>query len=329
MLTIGICGNHRVQYCTESELDWTLRQMGHKVFTFQENVVKTHLMVRACLTNNIQLFLYLHTHHWTSPGTLTMDQVLSQLRQQGIKTASFHLDRFWGLNRADKREDQIGVHPFWRTDAVFTADGGHQAEFAARGVNHHWLPPAVAARHCWRGTYRPELAQDVVFVGARRYHPEYPFRMTLIDWLTKTYGSRFRRFGGDAVGGVVREEKLNDVYASAGVVVGDSCFAGSPYYWSDRVPETLGRGGFLIHPQTPGLSIEGMVEFQPENLTELKACIDHWVTRKEERFTRTEAAMAVVRQAHTYTQRMATVLNILGLSSASDTHTRPTPVPAV
>lgn len=39
-------------------------------------------------------------------------------------------------------------------------------------------------------------------------------------------------------------------------MIGDSCFAGSPkgaYYWSDRIPETLGRGGFLIHPYVDGL----------------------------------------------------------------------------
>jgi hypothetical protein len=230
----------------------------------------------------------------------------------GIKTASFHLDRFWGLNISDKREHGIGRHPFWHTDKVFTADGGHQAEFEARGVNHIWLPPAIAARHCYRGISQERFAVDVAFVGSARYHPEYAFRTQLIDWLTKVYGARFRRFAGDTASGVVRERALNDLYASAKVIVGDSCFAGSPYYWSDRVPETLGRGGFLIHPATPGLHIDGLVTYAPGDLGELREKIDMWV-KHGPRLVCTDKAMAVVKYHHTYTNRMGSVLTEMAL----------------
>jgi hypothetical protein len=162
----------------------------------------------------------------------------------------------------------------------------------------------------------------VVFVGSRHYHPEYRFRTTLIDWLQKTYGGRFRRFGGDA-GGVVREAMLNDVYASAKVVVGDSCFAGAPYYWSDRVPETLGRGGFLIHPTTPGLTIPGLAEYKPGNLIELKQRIAYWLTHEKERRACADTAMAAVRAEHTYTHRMATLLETMGLTNGVRESPRP------
>ena len=55
----------------------------------------------------------------------------------------------------------------------------------------------------------------------------------------------------------MRGAALRDLYASVDVVIGDSCFGGSPkgaYYWSDRIPETLGRGGYLLHPDVVGLS---------------------------------------------------------------------------
>jgi len=310
MLTVAVCGNHRVVYCTESELAWTLTNMGHQVVKFQENVHTTDEMLAMARFREVQLFVYVHTHGWTTPGKLSLPQLFEQFRAHGIKTASFHLDRFWGLH-SDQREARIGEHPFWKTDMVFTADGGHQQEFEARGVRHQWLPPAVAARHCWRGTYRRELAADIVFVGSRRYHPEYKFRTMLVDWLQDRYRKQFRRFGHD-VGGVVREAQLNDVYASAKVVVGDSCFAGSPYYWSDRVPETLGRGGFLIHPTTPGLTIDGMAEFSPANLAELQQQIAYWLVHDEERRVCTDKAMAVVRAEHTYTQRMTQLLRTMG-----------------
>lgn len=311
-MTIAVCGNHQVVYCTESELVWTLRQMGHAVLPLQENQTPTHVMWAACASQKVQLFVYVHTHGWKTPGQLSFDQLLYRLREHGIKTASFHLDRYWGLRHHDQREARIGQHPFWKTDTVFTADGGHQSEFAARGVNHQWLPPGVAARHCWRGKVRPEFAYDVVFVGSRKYHPEYPFRTTLVDWLQRIYGTRFRRFNGD-VGGVIREARLNDLYASAKVVVGDSCFAGSPYYWSDRVPETLGRGGFLIHPTTPGLAIDGLVGFRPGKLAELRQQIEHYLAHAEERHACSEKAMRAILSEHTYTHRMQTLLTAMGL----------------
>lgn len=312
MLTIAICGNHKADYCTESELVWTLTEMGHKVLKFQENQTSTEEQLRICTTQGVELWLYVHTHHWSTPGCMDMDTLITMLRQFGVQTASFHLDRFWGLDISDKRESGIGRHPFWHTDKVFTADGGHQAEFEARGVTHIWLPPAIAARHCYRGTFQKEFAVDVAFVGSANYHPEYPFRTRLVEYLTKTYGSHFRRFAPDTPSGVVRERRLNDLYASARVIVGDSCFAGSPNYWSDRVPETLGRGGFLLHPKTKGLDIDGLVTYEPGNLAMLKEKIDLWV-KHGPRLVCTDKAMAVVKEHHTYTNRMRVLLTEMGL----------------
>lgn len=313
-MTIAVCGNHRVVYCTESELVWTLEQMGHKVLRFQENETTTEEMLQQCVRENARLFLYIHTHGWSSRGTITLKDLLMSLARAGVKTASFHLDRYWGLNRADKREERIGVHPFWHTDRVFTADGGNQQGFMDKKVVHSWLPPAVAKRHCFRGKVRPEYEVDVAFVGAKGYHPEYLFRGQLIAWLTDTYGPRFKRFGGDCPGGVVREENLNDLYASAKVIVGDSCFAGAPYYWSDRVPETVGRGGFLLHPTTKGLSIDGLVTYTPKDFGQLKGLIDYYLLHPESRETHTEMAMQHVIKWETYHNRMANLLDVMGLS---------------
>lgn len=311
-MNIAVCGNHRVPYCTEQELVWTFQSMGHRVIPFQEDASTTDGMLHLCRQGGISLFVYVHTHGWKTPGNLSFESLLEQLRFFGVTTVSFHLDRYWGLEKGDQRESRVGNHAFWKSEYVFTADGGNDELFQARGVNHHWLPPGVAARHCFIGTKQPQFAADVIFVGARNYHPEYPFRSQLVDWLSATYGNRFRRYNGDC-GGVVREERLNDLYASAKVVVGDSCFAGAPYYWSDRVPETLGRGGFLLHPKTPGLDIEGLVTFEPGNLLQLKTLIDYYLENEESRQALSLKALNDVREHHTYTNRMQTLLKVIGV----------------
>lgn len=316
--TVAIWGNLVPTFSTESELAWSFEHIGCRVLKFQEGSTDPAHIIGVCRAERPSLLLYIHTHNSVQPGT---DAVFAALREQGTVLASFHLDRFWGLEVLDKRESRIGQHALWRTDYVFTADGGNEEGFRARGVNHIWLPPAVVERGCYDGTPRPEYAFDVIFVGARGYHPEYPFRATLVDWLANTYGARYGHFGGGDCGGprkinggaTVREKELNDVYASAKVVVGDSCFAGAPRYWSDRVPETIGRGGFLIHPRVEGLEIPGLAEYNPQDLNDLKETIDYYLAHDAERIAMQRTATAHVRTYHTYTQRVRTILETVEL----------------
>lgn len=304
---LAILGNFRPQHSTENELLWTLRELDYQVISFQEDEDTTDQILAECVQQEVKLLIYVHTHGWITPGKATLDEMLVALRSAGIKSASFHLDRYAGLNLADGRESRVGTHPFWRTDTVFTADGGNQEFFRARGVNHVWLPPGVVKRDCYLGTARPDLTVDVGFVGAVGYHPEYPFRGELIEFLKGAYGDRFRTFQG------YRGEALNDLYASIRVVVGDSCFGGADNYWSDRVPETLGRGGFLIHPASVGLNIPGLATFEPGNLIELQDKIDFALEQPWVRKNCREVAMSWVTSQETYHNRMLQLLRVCGL----------------
>lgn len=302
---IALLGNFDPPHSTENDLLWTLRDMGYVTHAFQENRTGTEVVVEVCKNENVATLIWIHTHHWETPGKISLDEMLAQLHAHGTKTASFHLDRYVGLNQLDGRESRVGIHPFWRTDKVFTADGGNQEFFASRGVNHVWLPPGVVARDCHPGTFRKELASKVGFVGSPSYHPEYAFRGQLLDWLKETYKSDFRIYQG------FRGEALNDVYASVDVVVGDSCFAGSDFYWSDRVPETIGRGGFLLHPQTKGLEIPGLAMFTPGDLDDLKRKIEYFLKRDTYRAELQGCAHAWVRTYETYTNRMQKLLSVM------------------
>lgn len=303
MLTIAYLGNFSVSYCTESDIAWTLRTLGHTVVELQENRVNADEVLAAAI--KCDLFLWTHTHSFSTSGDML--GVLATLKANGVPTAMLHLDLYWGI---PAREQQIGRADFWGCTDSFTADGNHQAEFAARGVRHHYLPPAVVARGCYRGEFRSEYATDVAFVGARNYHSEYPFRAQLVTWLEATYGHRFRY-----VGGGLRERALNDFYQSAKILVGDCCFSGTPFYTSDRVFETVGRNGFLIHPKVEGLYIPGLVTFAPQNLHDLKEKIDYYLdpAHEAERVAIRDAATAHVAKYDTYTNRVSTMLSVMGL----------------
>ncbi len=306
MSTIAVLGNHEVSFCTERELDWTLEEkLGHSVIRLQENKVSALEVLQTCRERGAKLLIWVHTHGWDVMGDLY--QMLAQLRQSGIKTCSFHLDRFFGLNQLDGRQDRIGTHAFWKTDKVFTADGGNDVGFKEKGVNHVWMPPAVVERGCYFGSPNLRFNSPIAFAGADGYHPEYPFRTRMVNRLRETYGTNFRVYQG------VREKDLNDLYASVRVVVGDSCFAGSDRYWSDRVPETLGRGGFLVFPKTPGLDIPGLVSYDPGNIDDLISKINYWIDddRTQERLRRRNEAHNHVKQFDTYTNRMQTLLQMM------------------
>src|SRR5690606_38101173 len=127
---------------------------------------------------------------------------------------------------------------------VWTPDGGLQPWPA--GGNHRYLPPAIGDQHAGRGRVRDEYRHDAVFVGARAYHREHRWRSQLLAFLQRTYGRRCAWYGPASPLGRCDGQDLSDLLASAAVVVGDSCLAGKVRgYWSDRVPMTPGRGGFL------------------------------------------------------------------------------------
>ncbi len=311
MSTIAVLGNHEVAFATERELDWTLEEkLGHNVIRLQENKVSALDVVQTCRERGAKLLIFVHTHGWDVQGDLFW--MLNQLRASGIKTASFHLDRFWGLNKADGREDRIGDHAFFRTDKFFSADGGNDEKWASRGINHVWLKAGVVERDCVPGKPNLKFNCPVAFFGADGYHSEYSFRGMMVNRLREIYGTNFRVYQG------IRQQELNDAYATVKVIVGDHCFAGQPRYCSDRLYETTGRGGFLIYPETEGITdeIPGLVTYKPQDLNDLISKINYWLDddHQSERIRRRNEAHEYVKRNCTYTQRMIELLRACGIS---------------
>lgn len=307
-------GNFASEHSTENHLLETLRDMHHIVYPIQENSprpAQDAADLIAGLSPPPDLVLYTRT--WDFAGA---SQLWQTCRARGIATATVHLDLFFGVHR----EHLVRENPMFRTQHCFTADGGHQTEFAEAGVNHHFLPPGVLKRYCYLGVPNDRDRCDVLFVGSPQppYHPEWPWRGQLLDALRQKYGTRFAHRGVDQ--DRVRGPALNNLYASAKVVVGDSLML-SPMYWSDRVPETLGRGGVLattcIDDETfmaIGASVGDapFVAFRPHDtgyaLAEIDAMLT-WDAAYREEFR--QDAVKEVLDVGTYHSRMRTMLAVI------------------
>lgn len=322
-LHIAYIGNFQPQHSTENHVAETLRRMGHHVHQFQEDDPATWRIgaMPGSMPTGPHLVLWTRTGSLTPPPDVSQ-RLLDELARVGCPSAGFHLDRWWGLNR----EGQVHESPFFRCDLVATADGGHDQQWLDAGVNHMWLPPAVAEFECGWGSYRPNMASQVAFVGSwQHYHDEWPWRRRLVRLLEQRYGLRGFRAWPQPGHEAVRGAALRDLYASSTVVVGDSCLAGdATRYWSDRIPETLGRGGLLVHPSVTGLDLwyepvetdelghhtpGDLVVVEPENIEAMFDAIDAVLAMPvAEQYEIRRRGMLATLQRNTYRHRMDQLL---------------------
>lgn len=252
-MRVAYLSNARPRHSTENHLTRALRSHGHAVTQVQEDDLN---LWRRLTPTKFDLLLWTRTAwHWPDPEVArsVQEQTIGRFRDAGVPVVGYHLDRWWGL----ARETEIATEPFFRLcDLLVTADGGHDEQWQSAGIRHVWLPPAVSEGETAPGAFRPNLASDIAFVGSWQgtYHAEWPHRAEMVGWLRDTYGPRVR-FWPQPGQHALRGQALRDLYASVKVLVGDSCLVGgSQRYISDRVPETLGRGGYLIHPDVDGVT---------------------------------------------------------------------------
>ena len=274
-------GNFVYPWSIDNHLRLSLEELGHETHCQQEGppgtsrAVDAAAVVAAARARQPDMFLWLRT--WAMSGDRSA--MVAALRELGCPTASFTLDLFAPLHRGR----EVGLDPWWQTDVVFSADGGSDEFWRERGVRHCWVRPGVYHAECLLVEPGDADRCDVLFVGqAEGYHHEWPHRLELVRFLRDSYGDRFRLLPGS--GPPVRGLALNRAYAGARVVVGDTLCPGWVHRdcWSDRVPETLGRGGFLVMPEVPGMAArfrdgEHLVYHRPGELGALGSAIDRWL----------------------------------------------------
>lgn len=316
---IGYIGNFDPPHSTENHVAQALRALDHEVRPLQENKVDNWYGLAGGAMDYDAILWTRTGWDWPGYGIAHHDahalqrRMLDEAKTRGVPTVAFHLDRWWGL----PRQVEVRAEPFFSCSLVVTADGGHDDEWKTAGVNHVWLPPAVSEFECAPAEPDPRLTSDLAFVGAwNSYHPEWRHRFELVEWLRNNYGARVR-FWPEIGQEAVRGEPLRRLYASTKINVGDSCLlSGATRYWSDRVPETLGRGGFLIHPAVDGLEEhfkigEHLVTWPIGDWGLLRSKLDHYLEHDDERREIAAAGRAHVLANHTYTVRMRQVLEML------------------
>ncbi len=308
-VAVAWAGNFRHPWCSEVHFTASMESLGHRVVRLQEDELDWSTLPGRVAREGVQVLFWTRT--WPAENAVVLP-ALDALRSAGIPSCSYHLDRWWGLNR----EHQVHDQPFFRTDLVVSPDDA--PEWAGAGVNHLWLPPGVYDAECRIGRANPRrFPHRVVFVGSHPYpHPEWrPYRDELLARLGAHLGRDFAIW--PRARQPVRGKALADLYASAEVVIGDSCLAGeSNSYWSDRLPETMGRGGFLIHPEVAGMEdwyADGvdLATYPLGDFDALLGLVDEYLADPVTRGAIAAHGQATVLGRDTYRHRMATVLEVL------------------
>lgn len=228
-------------------------------------------------------------------GKLLIDRLIGK-----YLTVSWLFDLYHDLPKEMGCQRSIKDSPFY-ADRVFMSDGGEVGipkETLRQGIHE---PEAVLGK--------ANVDHDVVFIGSDTYFG----RHKMIEFLKDTYGDRFSHYG---MGGnpEVRGLELNNLIAGSKVVVGDS--VDSPNYWSNRIYEVIGRGGFILHPKVEGLDEEfepykHYIPFERGNFEQIKEIVDYYISHDKEREKIRLAGFNFCKANYTYTLRCRNLLQKL------------------
>ena len=318
-MKIAFLGNFNVDYSSESHYLKTFQKLGHEVITIQEGSSELIQIINSSYKfyKDWDMFFWVHTHGWQ---TLCLDQVLNHLKIAHIPIVGYHLDLWMGIDR----QKDLQNDDYWKwLDYFFTADRNFVPVLEKMGLKAYYLPAGVFEDECYIAEPdRVKYPHDIIFVGSRNYHPEWPYRKQLIEFLEKTYGNKFAQYGNGGLG-TIRGHELNVLYASAKVVIGDTLCKNFDYpdYFSDRLFETTGRGGLLIMPYIRGLedmfNMKGycheeqveIITYKFEYLQQLLMKIDNvLVADPIDTYQLRLAGHKRTKRDHTYTQRLSYLL---------------------
>lgn len=213
-------------------------------------------------------------------GADYFSELIPWIKKQEMVVVHWSFDRLFYLNRA---QTIIKKRKLYLSDLVCTTDGGCDNQWKTQfNVDHVTLRQGLhAPDHVWVDPIDVDF--DVIFVGS--VYNEY--RKKLVSFLQDTYEKRFKVFGAsENPKDQIRGLDLNILLRSVKVVVGDSL--PGDYYWSNRLYEQRGRGGFLLHPKTVGMDKEfvlgeELIVFPRHDMNTLKKKIDYYIDNDDER----------------------------------------------
>ena len=197
--------------------------------------------------------------------------IILKARKKGIPTVCWVFDLKRGSPLYHNKDF---IH--YKADIVITTDGDDEYPTIKQAVHKPEKKMIVGKK-----------IYDVIFVGSAYRHGG---RDKMIQRIKP------KVFQG------VRGLALNRILGQSKIVLGDSYPASN--YWSNRVYEMTGRGGFLIHPIT-----EGLPEYIPQfERGKEKEMIRYYLTHEKER---EELRKVQFRNCPTYDDRIKDLLLLL------------------
>lgn len=316
-MRIAFIGNFEAQFSTENYHKQAFERLGHQVITFQEN--KTNVEEILPIAKDCDMLFWTHTHGWNIGSDSETNRLLIEMKLHNVPTVGYHLDLWLGLDR----ERDLYRDPYWSIEHFFTVD-----KLMADWLNDntstkgYFLPAGVSESNCYIAkSNREKYPHEIIFLGSKGYHREYPYRVDLIDCLHNTYGDKFAHYGG---GGrpQVRGDELNVLISSARIVIGDTLCKDFTYPWysSDRLFECCGRGAFMIYPNIQGLETfyedkKEIVFYQNGDLWDLTTKINEYIENDWVRAQISNNAVNRTKSEHTYTHRLEHIIKTLGLKN--------------
>jgi len=262
--------SYRIAYIGRFERIWdeeyialSFEELGHTITRIDERLPVNEIL-KKILENHVDFVLFAKLNVSKS-GAL-----LNEIKRHGIKTVCWIFDLYWGY----VREHKIDLLPCFLADLVITTDGGNDSKWKTRQINHRVVRQGIFKPECYMLSNPKEY--DVLFVGSLNHANTE--RNIIIRQVAEDFN--FTWIGKDERQ-EVRSNDLNVLLSKAKVIIGDS--VPSDFYWSNRIVETLGRGGFLIHKDVRGLKEEYPYLVTYTDYADLKQKINYYLTHDKER----------------------------------------------
>lgn len=299
MPKVFFIGDFKKHYSSEVYIAYGLEQCGAEVIRWQEDRRSPLPELVEYISKFNPDFVLVAKNRLYTNGAL----LIERMKWRGIPTVSWLFDLYVNLPAEMGITRTTNDSPF-QCDYIFTSDGGLHNHLKRDNVLT--LRQGIHGPEAVLGTPYP-VKHDVVFIGSDTYMS----RHKLINDLRTTYGERFCHYGIGGNGPETRGMDLNNLLASVKIVVGDS--VPSDNYWSNRIYEILGRGGFLLHPKVNGLEkdfqyFKHFVPFEHGNFPQIKQIIDYYLEHDEEREKIRLLGHKFVKENYTYTKRCEELL---------------------
>lgn len=285
----------------DEDILYALKKLGHKVYPLDDKEFNMKEIIDKASKSDIFLF---HKGGMNEESReehrLTLDRLQSVLSAIREKRPSCKLV-FWYVDKVYKgREEWMSViAPLvdygFLTDETYIRRNNYTNLFPLKLASPDKLP---------KGKKNPIYECDIAFTGEIYEEP----RKMFVSQMSKEYGDRFRVYTD------VWEKDFADLCKSAKIIVAPD-FPTDDFYWSNRIYQVLGAGGFMVHPRCYGLTEQGIINnahfIGYYDWGELKDACDSFLLKKNDKIRKKIAKQGydLTRKKHLYTHRCQELLN--------------------